>query len=173
MTRLLGTVLGALFLFGVVGLRADEDTKPGDKPFDDAEFVKKAASGGMHEVALGQIGEKKAKAPPVKSFAERMVKDHTKAGEELKKAASAAGIPLPEMMSEKDQKHVEHFQNYKGTNFDDDYMKHMITDHEADVTLFTKASEQAKNPAIKEFAKATLPVVQEHLKLAKKIVGQE
>jgi putative membrane protein len=172
MTRLLAIVAGGLFLFGVAGLRA-EDTKPGQKPFDDAEFVKIAASDGMHEVALGKIAEGKAKTEPVKSFAERMVKDHTKIGEDLKKAASSAGIPLPEMMSEKDQKHVEHFQSYKGTNFDGDYMKHMISDHEAAVALFTKASQEAKNPAIKDFAAKTLPTVQEHLKLAKKTVGQE
>jgi len=173
MTRLLKTAVGSLFLFGVVGLRASEDTKPGEKPFDDNEFVKKAASGGMHEVLLAKIAQTKAKSEPVKSFADRMVTDHTKANENLKKAASSAGIALPEMMSEKDQKHVEHFENYKGTNFDGDYMKHMVTDHEADVALFTRASQEAKNPAIKDFAKTTLPTVQEHLKLAKKIAGQE
>ena len=173
MKSLLRVVVGGLFLFGAVGLRAAEDTKPGEKPFDDNEFVKKAASGGMHEVALGKIAQTKAKSEFVKSFAERMVTDHTKANENLKKAASAAGIALPEMMSEKDQKHVEHFQNYKGTNFDADYMKHMVSDHEADVALFTKASQEAKNPAIKEFAKTTLPTIQEHLKLAKKITGQD
>jgi putative membrane protein len=173
MTTFMRITAVGLFLFGVAGLGVAEDTKPGSPPFDDAVFVKEAASGGMLEVALGKIMDGKAKNPAVKAFAERMVTDHTKANEELKKAAAAAGISVPEMLSDKDQKELEHFQNYKGVDIDTAYMKHMLKDHEQDVALFTQASKEAKNPSIKDFAAKTLPVIQEHLKLAKKTAGQE
>jgi putative membrane protein len=143
--------------------------KPDQKPFDDAEFVKKAASGGMHEVELGKIAMTQAKNEDVKKFAEMMVTDHGKAGDELKKAAKEAGVNVPDKMSDEDQKEVDKFKDYKGTNFDQDYMKHMLSDHEKDVALFKRASKEAKNPKIKDFAAKTLPVVQAHLDQARKI----
>ena len=150
-------------------VRADEDKKPGEQPFDDAEFVKKAANGGMHEVAIGKIAASRVKSDAVKAFAERMVTDHTKINAELKKAAAAAGLAVPEVMDEKYQKEVDRFKNYTGSDFQGDYVKHMLVDHEADVSLFTRASKEAKNPAIKEFATKTLPTLQDHLKAVRKL----
>jgi len=168
MTRLLTLPATLLFLFGVSGIRAD-DTKPGEKPFDDNEFVQKAASGGMHEVALGKIATIKGGSAAVRSFGERMMKDHGKSNEELKTAAMAANITVPESMNEKHQKEVEAFKDYKGGDFDREYMKHMIADHEHDIALFMRASKEAKNPAIRDFATKTLPVIKDHLKEAKVI----
>lgn len=173
MTRILTLVVEMTCLLGAISARADEDKKPGEKPFDDQEFVQMAASGGMHEVALGKIAAKKATSDAVKKFGERMVTDHGKANADLKKAAATAGLSVPETMNEKQQKEVERFRNYTGSDFDRDYMKHMISDHESDLALFTRASKEAKNPAIKEFATKTLPVIQAHLEAAKKIQPME
>jgi len=162
------TLVAAVALLAVViGVRA-EDKTPADA-IDDATFVKMAASDGMHEVELGKIAQAQAKNDDVKKFAEQMVKDHTKANEELKTAAKSANVALPEKIDEKHQKHIDMFKNYKGTNFDQDYMKHMVTDHTEAVALFTQASKEAKNKEIKDFATKTLPVIQGHLEMAKKL----
>lgn len=92
------------------------------------------------KVELGKIGAERAKSAEVKKFAEMMVKDHGKANEELKAAAKAANITVPEQIDEKHQKHIDTFKNYKGDNFDGDYMKHMVSDHTEAVALFTRAS---------------------------------
>jgi putative membrane protein len=134
-----------------------EDKKPSEQPFDDPTFVKMAALDGMHEVELGKIGAAGAKNADVKKFAEMMVKDHGKANEELKAATKAANIAVPERIDEKHQKRIDTFKNYKGDNFDADYMKHMVSDHTEAVALFTRASKEAKNPQIKDFATKTLP----------------
>ena len=123
----------------------------------------------MHEVELGKIVAAAAKSDDVKKFAEQMVKDHTKANEELKTAAKAANIAVPEKIDAKHQKHLDMFKDYKGTDFDQDYMKHMVTDHTEAVALFTRASKEAKNKELKDFATKTLPTVQAHLEEAKKL----
>jgi len=173
MTHILTLFAGLTFAFASIVVRADEDKKPAEKPFDDGEFVQKAASGGLHEVALGKIAASRAKLSAVKKFGERMVTDHSKANEALKKAAAAAGLSVPEMMNEQHQKEVDRFKNYSGSDFDGDFIKHAIVDHEEDVALFSRASKAAVNPAIKDFATQTLPVVREHLKVAKKIQSRE
>ncbi len=146
-----------------------EDQKPAQKPFDDTEFVKMAASDGMHEVMLGKLGAEKARSADVKKFAERMVADHTKECDELKAADKEAGIPVPEQLSDKHQKHVDKFKENKRNNFDSDYMKHMAKDHEEAVALFKKVSKEAKDPSLRDFATKTLPTIQSHLEVAKKL----
>ena len=57
----------------------------------DTTFVRKVAEGGMAEVKLGQLAKEKASSKAVKEFGERMVKDHSKAGNELKEVATKKG----------------------------------------------------------------------------------
>ena len=153
----------------LVGGFAGQAAPRNQKAFNDAEFVMKAASGGMAEVALGKIVDAKARNADVKKFAEMMVNDHSKANEQLKKAAKDAGVDVPDKMTEEDQKLVDRFKNYKGSNFDQDYMKQMVSDHEKDIAEFKRASKEARNPKIKDFAAKTLPILQAHLDAAQKI----
>jgi putative membrane protein len=163
-TRLCAAVL---LLAGVTAARSQ--TRPDEKPFDDAEFVKMAASDGMHEVELGKLAQTKARNEAVKKLAETLVNDHTKANEELKKVAKEAGLTVPDKMLDKHQKDVEMFREYKGANFDADFVKHQVKDHEEAVALFTRASKEAKNDKVKAFAAKTLPTLQQHLETARKI----
>src|SRR5438477_12435791 len=151
MTRGMRLFAGAALLFGLTAARAD-DKSQSNKPFDDTEFVKMAASGGLHEVDLGKLASTKAANPEVKKFAERMVTDHGKANEELKKAAKAANIECPTKMNEHHQKEFDRFKEFKGSDFDKEYINHMVKDHEEDVALFTRASKEAQNASIKQFA---------------------
>jgi putative membrane protein len=61
----------------------------------DRGFVMEAAHDGMMEVELGRIAAQKASSDDVKSFAQRMVDDHSKANDELLQLASQKGITLP------------------------------------------------------------------------------
>jgi putative membrane protein len=67
------------------------------------KFLNDAALGGMTEVEAGQLALRKAQQSDVKAFAERMVKDHSKANEELKQIAAAKGVTLPRQL---DRKHL-------------------------------------------------------------------
>jgi len=168
MVRRMKLVAALALLAGVIGARA-EDKKPGEQPFDDTVFVKTAASDGMHEVELGKIATAKAKSDDVKKFAEMMVKDHGKANEELKAAAKAASIEVPDKINETHQKEIDRFKEFKGDNFDREYVKHQVKDHTDAVALFTRASKEAKNKELKDFATKTLPTIQKHLEEAKKL----
>jgi putative membrane protein len=55
-----------------------------------------------------------------------------------------------------------------GTEFDRAYMKHMLDDHQKDVSDFEKAAKSAKDADVKTFAARTLPTLQAHLQLAQK-----
>lgn len=174
MSRLF-TVAGVFLLaFGwaVVSVSAEAQAQPQrkqDKAFDDAEFVKKAASGGMLEVELGKVAKEKSADGDVRKFGDRLVTDHTKANKELVDIAKAAGYTVPTKMMPKHQEHLDMFKKESAKTFDQDFIKHMIKDHEEDIEEFDRASREARNPELKAYATKTLPTLKEHLEMAKKI----
>jgi putative membrane protein len=143
--------------------------KPERTAVSDTTFAKKAAQGGMAEVKMGQLAREKGTADSVKKFGQRMVEDHTKAGDELKQAAVHENITLPNDLSAKDQATYGALSKLSGAAFDRAYARDMVRDHEEDVAEFTKESTGGKNAAIKDFATQTLPTLQDHLKQAKEM----
>ncbi len=140
-------------------------------PLDEksGEWATETAGGGMMEVTLGQTAQQQAASQRVKDFGSMMVRDHTKAGDELKAIATAKNFTLPAMLPEKHQKDVDDLTKKQGSDFDKAYMKMMEKDHEDDVKKFEKAASDATDPAIRDFAARTLPVLRAHLDSAKAI----
>src|SRR3569623_1899394 len=66
-------------------MSSQKDSTSGVGVNDDvADFAVKAANGGLMEVQLGEYAAKNASDKSVKDFGSMMVKDHTKANDELK-----------------------------------------------------------------------------------------
>ena len=134
----------------------------------DAGFAKKAAQGGMAEVAMGNLAESHAQSADVKSFGQRMVQDHSAANDKLKAAAEEEHIQLPTEPSAKDQQTINHLSKLHGEAFDKAYAQTMVKDHKKDISEFKKESKAANSP-VQNFAQATLPTLEEHLQLAEKL----
>jgi len=126
----------------------------------DKTFMKKAAKGGMMEVAMGKLAEQNGQSDDVKSFGKRMVTDHSKANDELKSIAQQKGIKLPS------KEPTEKWSSDKV------YMNMMVKDHEKDLAEFQAEAKDGSDPDVKNFADKTAKVVQEHLDLAKETQGK-
>ena len=88
---------------------------------------------------------------------------------DLRKAAKAAGIAMPDKTSKHHQDHVARFEKMDSKSFDKAYVGHVIHDHEEDVALFEQASKDVKNYDLRKYADQTLPVIRDHLKMIKKV----
>ena len=132
----------------------------------DATFVTKAAQGGMAEVELGKLATQTASNDKVKQFGQRMVDDHTKAGDELKAIAAQKGMTIPSDLSSKDAATKNRLSGLNGAAFDRAYMQDMVNDHKADIAEFQKEADHGTDPDVKAFAQKTLPTLQEHLRMA-------
>ncbi|MGH8101307.1 MAG: DUF4142 domain-containing protein [Chthoniobacterales bacterium] len=148
---------GALCL---AGLAIAADTQKGSLSASDKTFMKKAAKGGMFEVAMGKLAEEHATNEDVKAFGKRMVTDHSQANDELKSIAQTKGVTLP---SKKPS---------VGWTSDKAYMNNMVKDHEEDLAEFQKEASEAKDPDVKQFAEQKAKMIQEHLDLAKNTQGK-
>jgi putative membrane protein len=143
----------------------NEDKKSGSAE-DDADFVVKAASGGMAEVKMGELAMQKGSTQMVKDFGKMMVDDHTKANNELMSIASAKNITLPTGPGEDYMKNYDDLNKLSGIDFDEKYMDMMVKDHKDDIKLFEDARDDAHDADIKAFAAKYLPTLQMHLQHA-------
>jgi len=148
------TVLG-LTLGGVATAQETPAGKSSSVSAKDKTFMKKAARGGMMDVAMGRLAEQKAQSEDVKSFGKRMVTDHSKANDELKKIAAQKNVKLPAK------------EPTVSWSSDKAYMDMMVKDHEKDLAEFQEEAKSGSDADVKKFAEDTAKVVQEHLDLAK------
>lgn len=132
-------------------------------------FVLKAAAGGTMEVMLGNLAQQNAQSARVKKFGAMMVKDHTKANNELSSLANSKSILIPSKLPDDIQDHIDKMKKFKGADFDKHYVDMMVNDHKEDIDLFTKASKDLKDSAFKSYATKTLPILTMHLDSAKAI----
>jgi len=128
--------------------------KAGDK---DQQFLQHAARDGLAGVKLGQMAAERANNPEVQRFGQRMVTDHTKANQELMTLAQSKNMSIPKDIDKQHQKTAEALGKKRGTSFDRDYMRDMVTDHEKAVQLFTTEANTGSDADIKAFAAKTLP----------------
>jgi putative membrane protein len=134
---------------------------------DDKKFVKNAALGGLTEVELGKLASQKATDPKVKEFGQKMVDDHTKANDDLKKSASKSSIEVPAALDSKHQSRVDKISKLSGAEFDKAYVKDQLKDHQNDVREFSDEAQNGSDPTVKSFASTTLPTLQHHLEMIK------
>jgi putative membrane protein len=136
------------------------------------EFLANAGRGGMLEVQLGNLATQKASSPDVKQFGERMATDHSQLGQKLQQLASNLKVTLPQDLKPEQQAIVSRLEKLSGKAFDREYIKEMISDHVKDISEFERAASQATNADIKQFVSEALPLLREHLKMAREIAGK-
>lgn len=148
----------------VAGAMGDSALAQMSKP--DQSFIEEAATGGIAEVELGRLAQQQASSDAVKQFGARMAEDHAKANDELKQVAAAKGVSLPGAPTRGLQADKEHFQKLTGTQFDTQYMDHMVSEHRKDIAAFEREAASGHDDDVKAFAAKTLPTLRTHLKLA-------
>ena len=135
----------------------------------DREFVSKAATGGTAEVELGRVATQRAVRPSVRSFAERMVADHGRANAELAALARRKGLDVPTALEPSQQAMRDRLSGLSGPDFDRAYMSEIVRDHTEDVALFERAAEISSDPDLKAWATRSLPMLRDHLALARQV----
>ncbi|CAH0125437.1 DUF4142 domain-containing protein [Pseudomonas carnis] len=127
------------------------------------DFVDNAA-----EVEAGKLALEKSSSADVKTFAQHMVTDHTKANQELMALAKKLDIEVPDDAALTDQA-KKAILEMRDESFDKAYANNQVAAHEKTVELFKKEAASSDNPELKAFATKTLPTLEAHLKMAKEL----
>jgi putative membrane protein len=151
------TAFAAMAMFLAPTMSKADGPSHGDK-----KFVTEASMAGMTEVAAAKAALATTQSDEIKTFAQKMVDDHTKANEELAGIAKTKDIEVPGTMDSKHTGMVDKLKGMTGAEFDTAYVKMMVADHKKAVALFEKNATGADDADLKAFAAKTLPTLKEH-----------
>jgi putative membrane protein len=155
--------IAAMALIGNAARAADLSRK-------DKSFMTDAAQAGHTEINASKIALEKNRSPAVKDFAEAMVGDHTTAADALAKLAANKNFTLPDGPSAMQKAKIAILNKLDGATFDKQYASIIgVSAHEDAVKLFTDAAANATDPDVKQFASETLPTLQHHLEMARRL----
>lgn len=128
------------------------------------KFLTEAIQGNLAEVQMGQLAQKNGASDGVKQYGQMLAKDHGDANAKATAAASSLSVTAPTEPSKKQKADYDKMAKMNGAQFDREFAKHMVADHQKDIKEYQKAS--AKNDAAGNYAKETLPTLQKHLQAA-------
>lgn len=129
-----------------------------------AAFTEMAASGGMFEIESSrEILKSGTDNADVKAFAEQMIKDHEKAGAELKVAAAKSNVPVPTALLSKDATRLKNLQDAKGDKTQM-YVTLQRLGHNDAVVLHRAYAASGTDANLKTYAETVTPTLEEHAK---------
>src|SRR5262245_37591951 len=138
----------------------------------DQAFVTKLAGANMGEVELGMLAKDKASSKDVKGFAQRMIDDHRKAGEQLKGIAQRKNLTLPSAPPADAAAEKDRLSKLSGAAFDRAYMDAMVNGHREVLGVVKTEAQSGSDAELKAWAAKTSSTVEAHLTHAQHVQGE-
>jgi putative membrane protein len=141
----------------------------------DANFVAQANLGAPFQIDSGRIAEKKATSAQIRDYAHLMVTTHLPVVDALNDVLKRKGLSAPPntllhgaynaMIASLDAEH--------GATLDRDYIEGQVEYQKGNAALFRSELANGDDPDLKEFARQTLPKIEDHLKRALALAKSE
>jgi putative membrane protein len=132
------------------------------------EFISDAIKGDDSEIAMGQLAVSKSGSDQVKAFGQTLIDDHSKAKIDASAVATNMGVSLPTEMSADVHAEMTKLQQLSGRDFDKEFVRVMVEDHQKDIAEFKKEAGSGQGP-IPQLAAQTLPTLEKHLRIAQSL----
>ena len=129
---------------------------------DVEDFVENASELNIAEIEAAKIALEKSSNATVKSFAQKMINDHTTANRELRSIAATKNVDLEDDAALTDQAKSAILKQRDGESFDEAYANNQVAAHRKAIDFYKKASK-SDDVEVRTFAVATLPKLQRHL----------
>lgn len=157
--------LGCASVLGMASAKAQGNDQ-------DKQFLMQASQAGYTEITFSQLAVQKATNPKVKAFAQRMVTDHTKLAQEMMPFAQQMGVAPVTSLDAEHQQLYDQLNQLSGSQFDHTYMMDMDKDHHMAETLFQNELSSTQDAAMKPTVKKGDKVIEEHTRMADKLVKE-
>lgn len=134
---------------------------------DDKEFMMSAAHSDQNEIQQSKMALAKGVTGMAKEMANKMIADHTKSTADLKAIAAKKSVTLPTDMDAEHKAMAPAMEKLSGKAFEEKYMAQMVTDHQKTANTMAAFEKMTSDADLKAFIGKTLPVVEQHLGMAK------
>ena len=135
----------------------------------DKDLMRKLAFANLSEIATANLALTKTSNATVKTFAQHMIDDHTKASEELKALAQRKNVALPTAPDPQHAAASKKMALMSGNAFDQIYLHEAgVVDHRSTLQLLQNIGAHAKDTDLKALAQKLTPSVVAHLDMVQK-----
>ena len=135
-----------------------------------AAFLSDAIKGDNSEVRLGRLIEHLGASAQVRQFGRTLVHDHSAGRIQASALARRMGVRPPTAMMPEAHAEYAKLSHLRGRSFDMEVRRYMTDDHRKDIVEFM-AQAHGGDPRTAHLARATLPTLHKHLRIAESIRG--
>jgi putative membrane protein len=165
------------FAAGIVAAHAAAAPAPADTAAVlssvDYNFVAQANLGAPFQIDSGRIAEQKGTTPALRDYAHLMVVSHVPVVDALNKVLQRKGLTAPPnpLLHGAYDAMINSLKADQGRAFDRDYVDGQVHYQEGNAALFRYEIENGTDSDLKEFARQTLPKIEDHLQRALKLAA--
>ena len=138
----------------------------------DRTFMMKASEANVGEIDAGKLAEKRAVTKSARLLGKRFVDNHTVNEQKLEILAQKVGLALPMHPTANARAQAQALASRPGLAFDKAFVRDEEADHAKVIAAFQHEISGGSDPAVIAYAKASLPVLEEHLILATDDAGR-
>jgi putative membrane protein len=141
----------------------------------DYDFVAQANLGASFQIDSGRIAERKATTADLRHYAHLMVITHVPVVDALNKILQRKGIQAPPntLLHGAYSAMIASLNSERGAALDRDYVTGQVEYQRGNAALFRNEIRNGHDPDLKEFARQTLPKIEDHLKRALRLSKEE
>jgi len=148
---------------------ADAQVPPAGGPVaeSDRQFLLQAAASGLYELEVARLAELRAINPMVKAYAAMLALHQTALNDDVKNLAATRGLVLPDGPDRERRDVIEALAALPPGVFDNRFVQQVgITDHQAEIVVFERASRGLSDAELRAWAVKALQARQQHLAAA-------
>jgi len=138
----------------------------------DTAFVREVRTDNLLEIRLGTLAARRSTNTAVKQFAQRMVSDHTKMGNDWTSLASPLRLGTTSALDATQQQLLSRLTSLPAGDFDREYMTTAVQDHQNNIATFQRLGPSAQSPEVRQLAANGLPILEQHLTMAQQVASQ-
>ena len=147
----------------------DTDTGKDGNIKSDAEFIRDIDADHFLEIRLARLAESRARNEQVRSYARKMVNEHTDMQKQWTSMAANNGMPIKSGMGKNHKAKLDRLEKFYGTDFDREYMTLEVQNHNDYLSYFRKEGRAANSAAVRQQVSRGIPILEQHLRQAKEI----
>jgi putative membrane protein len=139
------------------------------------EFMARAAMGDRFEIESTGIVQARSQAEAIISYARHLVEDHERTADEMRAISRDVGVspPVEVTLGPRHRAMLDELKQAEGRDADRLFAQMQEAAHQDALTLYQSYARSGDHVALKEFARKTIPALEKHLAMARKLEGED
>jgi predicted outer membrane protein len=137
------------------------------------EFLVQVMEDSLAEMELCMVALDNSKSDAIKAFAQAMLDEHGKLGQQIESMAKSMKVPFPKKVRAEHASMIRDMSKLMGDEFDRRFVEQNLQYHENDLKVFQHyASEEGEGP-VSELANTGVKLFTKHLKMVKELARKQ